>query len=64
MAKAIWQTGLPDISEARFAMEEGLPATEQQQASIEKATETILKWLSMLANSIQEHKATPAYHHH
>ena len=64
MAKAIWQTGLPDISEARFAMEEGLPATEQQQASIEKATETILKWLSMLANSIQEHKATPEYQEH
>ena len=64
MAKAIWQTGLPDISEARFAMEEGLPATEQQQASIEKATETILKWLSMLANSIQEHKAAPEYQEH
>ena len=64
MAKAIWQTGLPDISEARVAMEEGLPATEQQQASIEKATETILKWLSMLANSIQEHKATSEYQEH
>ena len=64
MAKAIWQTGLPDISEARLAMEEGLPATEQQQASIEKATETILKWLSMLANSIQEHKATSEYQEH
>ena len=64
MAKAIWHIGLPDISEARFAMEEGLPATEQQQASIEKATETILKWLSMLANSIQEHKATPEYQEH
>ena len=64
MAKAIWQTGLPDISEARFAMEEGLPATEQQQASIEKATETILKWLSMLANSIQDHKATSVYQEH
>ena len=64
MAKAIWHIGLPDIPEARFAMEEGLPATEQQQASIEKATETILKWLSMLANSIQEHKATPEYQEH
>ena len=64
MAKAIWHTGLPYIPEARFAMEEGLPATEQQQASIEKATKTILKWLSMLANSIQEHKATPEYQEH
>ena len=45
-------------------MKDGLPATEQQQASIEKATETILKWLSMLANSIQEHKATPEYQEH
>ena len=64
MAKAIWQTGLPNIPEATFAKEEGLPATEQQQASIEKATETILKWLSMLANSIQEHKATSEYQEH
>ena len=66
MAKVIWRVGLPNISEARCAMEEVLPATEQQRPlqqnvrdSIATATETILKWLSMLANSIQEHKAPP-----
>ena len=71
MAKVIWQVGLPNISEARCAMEEVLPATEQQRPlqqnvrdSIATATETILKWLSMLANSIQEHKATPTYQEH
>ena len=68
MAKVIWQVGLPNISEARFAMEKVLPATEQQRPlkqdvrdSIATATETILNWLSMLANSIQEHKATRTY---
>ena len=71
MAKLIWQVGLPSISEAEFAMEKVLPATEQQQPlkqdvrdSIATATETILNWLSMLANSIQEHKATPTYQEH
>ena len=64
MAKIIWQVGLPHISEASFAMEEVLPATEQQRASIATATETILNWLSMLANAIQEHKATPEYQEH
>ena len=68
MAKVIWQVGLPNVSEAGFAMEKALPATEQQRRlrqdvrdSIATATEAILNWLSMLANSIQSHKATPAY---
>ena len=63
MAKVIWEVGLPNISV--------LPATEQQRPlnqdvrdSIATATETILNWLSMLANSIQEHKATPTYQEH
>ena len=49
MAKLIWQVGLPNISGS---------------VSIATATETILNWLSMLANSIQEHKATPTYQEH
>ena len=57
MAKAIWQIGLPHIPEI-------WSATEQRQHSIPTATETILRWLSMLANSIQDHKATPAYQEH
>jgi hypothetical protein len=57
MAKLIWQLGLPNISEV-------LPATEQQRDSIATATVTILNWLSMLANLIQEHKATPTYQEH
>ena len=73
MAKLIWQVGLPDISEAELAMESRrfLPATEQQgpleqdvRDSIATATNTILQWLSMLANLIQEHKATPEYQEH
>merc|ERR1712079_542199 len=32
--------------------------------SIATATETILNWLSTVANSIQEHKATPTYQEH
>ena len=71
MAKVIWQVGLPNISEAGFAMEKVLPATEQQRPleqdvrdSIATATETILNWLSTVANSIQEHKATPTYQEH
>ena len=57
MAKAIWQIGLPHIPEISSA-------TEQRQHSIPTATETILRWLSMLAKSIQDHKATPAYQEH
>ena len=71
MAKSIWQVGLPNISETNIAMGKVLSATEQQPSlkqdirdSIAKATETILNWLSMLANSIQEHKATPTYREH
>ena len=71
MAKLIWQVGLPNISEAACAIEEVVLATEQQRPiqqavrdSITTATETILHWLSMLANSIQEHKATPTYQEH
>ena len=52
-------------------MEKDLPATEQQRPSkqdvrdsIATATETILNWLSMLANSTQEHKATHTYQEH
>ena len=71
MAKVIWQVGLPNVSESGFAMEKVWLATEQQRPlqqdvrdSIATATETILNWLSMLANSIQEHKATPTYQEH
>ena len=77
MAKLIWQVGLPDISEAECWMEQErvlwklLPATEQPrplkqavQDAFAAATETILHWLSMLANSIQEHKATDTYQEH
>ena len=64
MAKLIWQVGLPNIAETGFAMEKVLPATEQQRDSIATATVTILNWLSMLANVIQEHKATPTYQEH
>ena len=52
-------------------MEKVLLATKQQQSlkqnvrdSIATATETILNWLSMVANSIQDHKATPTYQEH
>ena len=71
MAKIIWEMNLPDISEAMFAMSKVLPATEQQrpltqdvQESIATATKTILSWLSMLADSIHEHKATLLYKEH
>ena len=71
MAKLIWEVGLPDIPKTRLAMEEVLPATEQQRSlpqdvrnSIATATETILSWLRMLAKSIQDHKATLAYQEH
>ena len=61
MAKLIWQVGLPNISDAGFAMREGLPATEQQRHSITEATETILNWLGRLANSLQEHMPTTTH---
>ena len=64
MAKLIWEVGLPNISEAEFAMEKVLPATEQQRDSIATATETILNWLSHVANAVHEHKATPTYQEH
>ena len=70
MAKQIWQVGLPNISETGFAIEKVLVDTVQQQEqqelrdSIATATETILKWLGVLANSIQEHKATETYQEH
>ena len=50
LAKLIWQVGLPDIS--------------KRPDSIKTDTMKILKWLSMLANLIQEHKATPTYIEH
>ena len=40
------------------------PLQQDVRNSIATATETILNWLSMLANSIQEHKATPTYQEH
>ena len=49
MAKVIWLVGLPNISE---------------RDSTATATETILNWLSMLAKTIQDHKATPTYQEH
>ena len=71
MAKVIWRVGLPNISETGFAKEKVWPVTEPQrpltqevQDSITTATKTILEWLSMLANSIQDHKATEAYQEH
>ena len=71
MAKVIWEVGLPNISEAGFAMEKVLSDTEQQrpleqdvQDSIATATETILNWLTTVATSIQEHKKTPTYQEH
>ena len=77
MAKLIWQVGLPDISEAECWIKQErvlwnlLPATEQPrplnqsvQDAIAAATVTIQHWLSKLANSIQEHKATDAYQEH
>ena len=47
LAKLIWKVGLPDIKKHRD--------------SIKTDTEKILKWLSMVANEITEHKATPEY---
>ena len=80
MAKLIWQVGLPNIPETGFALEKvllateqqrPLPATEQQRPleqdvrdSIATATKKILNWLSMLADSITEHKATTTYQEH
>ena len=71
MAKVIWQVGLPNISEATCAITKFLPATEQQRPlkqdvrdSIATATQTILNWVSMVANSVQEHKATSTYQEH
>jgi hypothetical protein len=75
MANAIWRLGLPEVAEATSATEKVLdalePATEQQLRlgpgvphSIAIATESILTWLNMLAESIQSHKATPGYQEH
>ena len=71
MAKLIWELGLPNVSPARFAMEKSLPATEQPRAltedvreSMTRATDRILKWLSVLATSIHDHKATKEYQEH
>ena len=71
MAKLIWELGLPNVSPARFAMEKSLPATEQPRAltedvreSMTRATDTILHWLSVLATSIHDHKATKEYQEH
>ena len=70
MAKAIWQVGLPNIPEAVFPIDRVL-ATEQQRRlghdtldSIAAATEWIMKWLHMIAQAIQSHKAKPGYQEH
>jgi hypothetical protein len=63
MAKVIWEVGLPNIS-VLSATEQQRPLNQDVRDSIATATETILNWLSMLANSIQEHKATPTYQEH
>ena len=70
MAKAIWQVGLPNISEA-IVLWKVSPATQQEEPlnhhirdSIATATEMILNWLIKVDNSIQEHKATPTYQEH
>ena len=70
MAKLIWEVGLPNISEVcymdgwQLATEQQRPLKQDVRDSIATATETILKWLSTLANSIHEHKATPTYQDH
>jgi hypothetical protein len=75
MAKAIWRMGLPNIPEAMFETDRVLvalvPATEQPLplghdtiSSITEATGWIMKWLNMLAQSIQSHKATLVYQEH
>ena len=71
MAKLIWELGLPNVSPARIAMEKSLPATEQPRAlpedvreSMTRATDKILNWLSVLATSIHDHKATKEYQEH
>ena len=79
-AKVIWEVGLPNILEFCAALEKVLPATEQQQVfpcteqqrSFEWVSilfsnttpDSILNWLSRLADSIQEHKATLFYQEH
>ena len=72
MAKLIWELGLPNVSSARFAVvDKSLSATEQPRPlpedvreSMARDTETILNWLSVLATSIHEHKATDKYQEH
>ena len=71
MAKLIWGLGLPNISDTGFARDKVLPATEQQgplqqdvRDAIETATDTILNWLSRLADLTQDHKATDTYQEH
>ena len=44
--------------------EQQRPLQQDVRNSIATATETMLNWLSMLANSTQEHKATPTYQEH
>ena len=64
MAKLIWEVGLPNIPEVLLATEQQRPLQADVRHSITTATETILNWLSMVANSIQDHKATPTYQEH
>ena len=72
MAKLIWELGLPNVSPPRLAViDKSLPATEQPRPlpedvreSMARDTETILNWLSVLATSIHEHKATDKYQEH
>ena len=75
MTKVIWRVGLPNVPEALFAREKVLavlgPATEQPRRlepdvldAMATATQRIVIWLNMLAESIQSHKATPVYQEH
>ena len=67
MAKVIWLVGFPNIAEAGFAIvpsKEQRPLEQDVRESIATATETILTWLTVLAQTIQEHKATQAYQEH
>ena len=67
MAKVIWLVGLPNFSEegvANVTTEDQRPLDQDIRNSIAIATETILNWLSMLANTIKEHKATYIYQEH
>ena len=71
MAKLIWELSLPNIKEAKLAIEQILLATEQQrplekdvQDLVRTATRTIVDWVIRIANLIQDHRETPGYIEH